>query len=231
MKKLPQIKWLSLLVLLFPQLLLSQNQKTQFDAVYGLDSKLYNGYIYNGQYGSKVGGSPFLYEDFEEGSLSLEDKEYQHIWLNYDIYNQKVVLKFVNNSGAWQHIEIPLFKLDHFSIGEHYFKMISKNDSSFQIYQSIGQMPYMFYVSHHKNMNLENASSQYEYRFSKDFTQVFWWKDELNVIELKRNKSLLENLNKEQQQTTRKWLRQNKMKVQKATYLQLELLSQYLHQL
>lgn len=231
MKTLSKISCLLLLVLSFSQSLRAQSQKKQFDAVYGLDSKLYNGYVYNGQYGSKVRGIPFVYQEFKEGTLSLEGKAYTDLQLNYDIYNQKVVLKFINNSGAWQHIEIPLFKLDHFSIGEHDFKMISKNDSSFQIYQSIGQMPYMFYVSHHKNMNLDNASSQYEYRFSKDFTQVFWWKDELNVIELKRNKSLLENLDKKQQQSARKWLRQKKVKIQKATAAQLELFSKYLHQL
>lgn len=140
-----------LLALSFSQVVWTQNQKTQLDAVYGLDSKLYNGYVYNGEYGLKVDGIPFLYQEFEEGSLSLEGKEYDGLQLNYDIYNQKLVLKFKTSSGALQFIEIPLFKLNHFSIGAHDFKMISKSDSSFQIYQSIGRAPYRFYVSHQKN--------------------------------------------------------------------------------
>jgi len=213
------------------QIAFSQSLKEKYDAIYGLNTKLYNGYVYKGNYGSKVQGQPFLYKDFTRGDVILENKKYHDLLLNYDIYNQLLILKFNTPTGAEKTIELPFFKLTEFNIGEDHFVLKAQSDSSYQVYQLIGEKQNTFWLKHEKKLQLETISQQYEFQFTRDFISIYFAPDPNQLIELNRNKSLIKLFERDQQQKLKRWLRKNRFKIHKVTPEQLKLLAQYINQL
>lgn len=209
----------------------SQNLKEQFNNIYGLDNKLYNGFVYSDNFGSFVKGNPFINDEFGYGSLVLDSNRYQNILLNYDIYNQVLVLKFHSSIGAELMIEIPFFKVSEFTINEDVFRIIPQSDGTYKVYQIIGNESFKLWVTHKKNLNIENVSQQYKYQFSRDFIQVLYKKQYGEFIELKSNKDLISLQESDKQTLIKKWLRKNKIKIHKSNPDQLKLVSQYLNQL
>jgi len=94
----------------------AQMSLRNFDAVYGLDTKLYNGRVYSGYYNSFVKGHQF-YEgkEFQNGQLITGGQLYKGKNLNYDIYQQKLLLSFKSTEHGHQIIELPLEHIRSFS--------------------------------------------------------------------------------------------------------------------
>jgi len=231
LKQLTKIGFIFYCCIFFFQIAEAQNFKSHFDQIYGLDSKLYNGYVYNGFYGSTVKGQPFLYTDYLKGDITLEGKKYQNLLLNYDVFNQLLVLKFKTTTGADMTIELPFFKISEFNIGENHFILQEQSDSSFQIYQIIGNKQKAFWLKHEKKLELETISQQYEYQFTRGFIRFYYAINPNQLVELNKNKSLVKLIEKEKQKQLKRWLRKKRIKIHKATPQQLKSLSQYLNQL
>lgn len=213
------------------QIVSSQSLKEQFDAIYGLNPQLYNGYVYQGNYGPKVKDQPFLYQDFIKGDVVLEGKKYHDLLLNYDVFNQLLILKFNTPTGGEKTIELPFFKLTEFNIGEDHFVLKAQSDSSYQVYQLIGNKQNTFWLKHEKKLLLETVTQQYEYQFSRDYIGLYFAPNPKQLIELTKNKSLIKLFERDQQQKLKRWLRKNRFNIRKVTPEQLKLLAQYIDQL
>jgi len=69
----------------------------EYDHVYGLDPALYNGRIYTYAAPRNTTGDPFLSgADYCKGHITIEGKIYDGLNLNYDIFNQQILLKYDN---------------------------------------------------------------------------------------------------------------------------------------
>jgi hypothetical protein len=168
-----------LLALLIPYsgLLLSQDVFEELDRIYGPDPLLFNGkkYTYfmpagiegdqyfesagfvNGEVVVKwVDGKVVSWKSGENGSDFL---------LNYDIYNQKLLLKFIDETGAEQIIELSEAWLDSFSLENAHFKYV-KTDNTSRIYQVLGNNEFRVFYYWRKNLKLNSSSATAHYAFS-----------------------------------------------------------------
>jgi hypothetical protein len=102
------------------------NSKTYWNALYqslvnayGFDQVLVNGIGYEDEYRGSV-GHPFLYEQFNKGSLVFREREYQGVDIKYDIHKQRVILYVrQNNLNTW--IIPPNDFISAFHIGDQLF--------------------------------------------------------------------------------------------------------------
>ena len=91
---------------------------------------------------SNTGGNQYFSGPrFETGSATIRSVTYNGLALNYDIYNQKLILEYKNNLGATSLIIISDAWLETFSFKGLNFELISSQDTLKRIYQVLGTGP------------------------------------------------------------------------------------------
>ena len=159
----------SLLVIIlffFSGKLISQETAKEMDLAYGLDPLLYNGKIYTYFLPAGTGGNQFfLSTDYFLGEVTIKGKLFEGITLNYDIYNQQLLLQYAGETGAFNIIEISKAWLESFSIGPMNFKFITHKNES-RIYQVLGDGPLHILYYWRKNLKLSNSAVAADYTFS-----------------------------------------------------------------
>ena len=222
---------IALILLLGLPPLMCQNLKESLDATYGLCPKLYNGKLYADSYNRDVKGHPFLMQPvYESGQLKLRQGNFPDLKLNYDIYTQKVLLKFETQNKAYRQIEIPLEHLLEFNLQKRNFVNLPEEDKSFQIYQVIGDQETRFYIHWYKKLETVKSSSTYKHEFT-DAKKTFYLVRKDQLTALSNNKSLRLCFPEEQHATIKKWMKSQGINLKKASDQQILMLSQYLNSL
>jgi hypothetical protein len=85
--------------------------------------------------------------------------------LNYDVFNQKLLLKYNDESGAEMIIEVSEAWLEGFSLGESEFKCLDINGEK-RIFQVLGDGPYFILYGWRKSLDLNNSVGAERYVFS-----------------------------------------------------------------
>jgi hypothetical protein len=167
---------LLLLALLVPYsgLLISQDVFEEYDHVYGPDPLLYNGKKYTYFMPASIEGNQyFASADFGKGEVAVRwsggqvvgwKSQYDFL-LNYDIYNQKLLLKFNDETGAEQIIELSEAWLDGFNLENAHFKYVEINNST-RIYQVLGNNDIRVFYFWRKTLKLNNSTGAAHYAFS-----------------------------------------------------------------
>jgi hypothetical protein len=192
----------------------AQSSSPGIDTIYGSDQLLFNGrqYIYQIPPGS--GGNPFLSgPEFQKGWITIADRQYQQLDLNYDIVNQVLLLKYIDQLGYTIVIEVSESWLTSFGIGASEFEFIRQNNKPF-IYQVIQGKNVKVRYHWHKELKLENVMTnasytfmgpgktnflvirgkEYEYKKNRDFVKVFDPAIQMNISKyLKNNKIKVNN--------------------------------------
>lgn len=211
--------------------LMCQDLKENLDATYGLSPKLYNGKLYADSYNRDVNGHPFLmHPDYENGHLKLRQGKFRDLKLNYDIYTQKVLLKFETQNKASRQIEIPLEHLLEFNLQERHFVNLQEEDQSFQIYQVIGGQETKFYIHWYKKLETVKSSSSFKHEFT-EARKTFYLVRKEQLTALSNNKSLRLCFPEEQHADIKKWMKSQGINLKKASDQQILMLSQYLDSL
>jgi hypothetical protein len=79
----------------------AQQNKICTSEVYGSDPLLYNGRVYRFFTPLNTLGNQFFADpQFETGSVTIRGVTYTTLNINYDIYNQQLILEYKNNFGA-----------------------------------------------------------------------------------------------------------------------------------
>lgn len=227
------LKFISILVLCFLGVhdLYSQTLKEKIDAIYGLSPILYNGKIYSEFYGDKVKGHQFLLEKQTiKGDLIVQNQSFKNQQLNLDIYQQKVLLKYSDQNNAIQLIEISQHHLSEFSLEEKNFRVALEADSSFIIYQIIGNGSHQIFLNWYKKLQTISSNSSYDYQFSEAKKWMYLVIDS-QWLSITNNKSLIKKIEEAKQKDLKRWLKENRIKIQKANDHQLYFLTNYLDSL
>jgi hypothetical protein len=87
---------------------------------YGLDQLLVNGRYYEDMYLKKVGHPFLLQEQLSEGSILYRGNEYARLQMNYNIYDQELVVLIENNNEKVKIVPLNDF-VTTFSIHNKYF--------------------------------------------------------------------------------------------------------------
>lgn len=178
------IKYSLLLVFfcLFSETIVSQGTFKELDKAYGLDPAVFNGRKYSYFLPSGTGGHQYLYSmEFVAGGMEIRGKgeevkrgKGEEYLLNYDIYNQKVLLKFEDESQAVQIIEFPQDWLNSFSLGEVQFKIIQYEGQE-RVFQALGHGKYQILFYWRKDLNLSNSTGYATYSFSSPIKTKYVW--------------------------------------------------------
>lgn len=164
----------------------SQDAYSELDKVYGHDPSIYNGKKYSYFLPSGTGGDQFFtsaefvkggvvvkggsgdggtWGQGEEGTWGRGERWYYDLDLNYDVYNQKLLLQYMDETGASQIIEVSEAWLEGFTLGEKEFRYL-KFDNGIRIFQVLGDGRYRVLYHWRKNFNLGNSAGHSIYTFS-----------------------------------------------------------------
>ncbi len=199
-----------------PGSLASQNTAGILDRAYGPDQTLCNGKKYNcflppGTLGHQYLDSP----DFQQGGVTLREKSYSGVLLNYDIFNQQLLLKFDDESGALNIIEISQAWLKSFRLGSKTFELLS-TDQNPGIYQVLGEGPVKICYFWRKNLNLVSAIGSSNYTFTKASKDSYvYMGGQLRPFSTKR--SFIRLFAPEHRQEIKSWLRKNRIRINKSS--------------
>ena len=208
----------------------AQQLKVEFDEVYSMDPELYNGRVFNEIYRIGVYGNQFFSdEEFLKGDLGLRHQVYKDQELNYDVYRQKLLLSFNNDINARVVIEVPLLNTQFFYLGDRYFEVLPWEDSK-MIFQVFGVEKCKILIKWSKSLSTKSQTGSFQRKFS-DLKKQIWFLKNGEYHHVKKNKSLIELFESEQQANLQKWFKSNRVKIQKANDADLKLLAEYCRKL
>ncbi len=152
-------------------LIYSQNKN--FDEYYGVNQDLVSGFQYAYAYQQFVGNPFFFNENFVLGEVKIKDKIYSNLALKYDIYHQKVVLKYQNNFGAVQQVELVDSMVNGFSLNHIRFVQVKLEDKGVKYVEVVNQGKLQGGYFWSKELKLHTGSGDAQYHFSNDKSKFY----------------------------------------------------------
>ena len=196
------------------------------DQVYGYDPLLYNGMAYYYYAPPHTTGTQYLFTQFDtDGTITLRGITYSHLALNFDIFNQQLVLKYTNSIGSPALIQISFAWLETFEIEGLHFEIIASADSTKEIYQVLGTGSSKILYSQNKKLLIENFKSTDRY-FSR-IQRLMYVYNGTGKIKYKNNRTFVAAFAAAQRDLIRKYIRKHNLMVQKATDQQMTELINY----
>jgi hypothetical protein len=208
--------FLIIILFSFSETIQSQNVSKDYDQVYGLDQTLCNGKKYNYFATPGTSGHQYLLSPgFETGSVTLKGKIYQDIILNFDIFNQQLLLQFSDGTGKVNIIEVSQAWLQGFRLGKRNFELLTlEKDPCF--YQVLGEAPVRILYYWRKSLNLSNTIGTSNYVFSAAVRDSFVLMDgKLKPFNSKR--SLIRLFEAGHRQEIKSYIRKHKIRIRKAS--------------
>lgn len=216
-----------ILLALNPLIIFGQNFEGNRNHLYGYDPLLFNGKVYTFLPGPGTEGTPFLFDQFDvHGSVTLRGVVYPDVSINYDIYNQQLVLKYSNTVGSESRIELSKAWLETFEIEGMHFEILSKADTTKRIFQVLGNGPAKIAYYRWKNLLLDTRTSSRNHFFTDPILErylVFGDK----ILKYKNNKTFIASFGTANQDLIKKYLRKQSIKVKRATDYQMTELINY----
>ena len=105
------------------------------DRAFGQDQELVNGLQYYNHHPKSM-GTPYLLDGFvRQGWVSIRGVIYNPVWLRYDIHSQQVEVEYTTLNGADNQVVLVSDRVDHFQMGEYFFRNLSLQGEEEQFYQ------------------------------------------------------------------------------------------------
>jgi hypothetical protein len=195
----------------------AQQKSNETDKIYGSDPLLYNGRYYTFFPPLNTLGNQYLADgQFDTGSVTLRGVRYSDLNLNYDIYNQNLVLKYNNNLGSAGLIVLSDAWLEEFTFKGKSFKLIQTVDTLKRICQVIGTGRSRIFYFWRKDLNLDNFYGAKNHIFSTPRKEMKIGTD--NHFDLFwNNKSFCSLFGPEKKNEIRNYIRKYNINVKKAT--------------
>ena len=201
---------------LFIKILNAQEINQGFDKVYGLDPHLYNGKIYNYFVEINTRGNQFLSgNEFIVGSVRIKGVTYPDVLLNYDIFNQQVLLKSQNSLYSNSIIALSQGWLEGFSLGSANFEIISFRDTSQKICQVSGNSDIRILTCWRKEHKIEYYYTTPIYVFSLPEKEMYLQIGP-DIKHFSNNRSYISCFGRTAQAVLKNYMRQHKVNVKKA---------------
>ncbi|MEE4197808.1 MAG: hypothetical protein V2I54_09195 [Bacteroidales bacterium] len=222
-----------LIILIFQIFLhhLTTHSQETIDSIYGLDPVLYNGKVYSYRTPPSVQGSQYLTQrEFVPGEVIIQDKTYTHHLLNYDIFNQEILLQFETDYKTAT-IQLNKEKVDAFTLDSRTFKLIQNEEkNTYEIFQFFGRGKYVVLYFWEKNLELIDRSGDSYWSFSKpQKTMYLQFNNEKHRF--RNNRTFLTHFTKSQKQEIKTYLKQNKLNLKRITDTELNQIIHFCNQL
>jgi hypothetical protein len=207
---------LLLFMLLSVSVVTAQKVSISTEKVYGYDPLLYNGRYYTFLPPLNTGGNQyFTGQQFENGSVTIRGISYSDLAINYDLYNQQLILKYRNRLGASTLIIVSDAWLESFSFRNMRFEVIAAQDSLKKIFQVLGNGPIKILYYWGKKLNLDDFLGAKNFVFTapiKEMNLFFGGR----ILKYRNNRTFNSLFDPEKRTSVREYLNKNKVNVKKA---------------
>ena len=187
------------------------------DSVFGFDQVLYNGRVYTFQVPQNAKGNPMFFEKgFESGTLTVEGKTYENLALNYDVFNQLLLLRYIDHRQSSIVLAVSESGVTDFTIGGSGFEMIYHPGNKPVICQLFKGERIAVRYYWRKTLKLDNTFGTQVYMFSVPL------REQTVTVEgreqpYRNNKEFLHVFKPSIQSNINNYLKINKIKVSKAS--------------
>lgn len=210
-------KILTIIFIFLSGLHFAKGQNTSVsNSFFGLNPILYNGEYYTYSPPSNTRGNQFLKKtQFSIGSVTIRNKVYDSLLLNYDVYNQELILKFKTLNGNSLLISLSKAWLSSFSIDDKNFEIRKFNGNNNEIFQLLGNNKYHILYHWTKTFAFNSTPGKSFYLFSKAIKQPYLEKDN-KLFAFKNNKQFIRLFPKHFQRKIHSFLKNKQINVKKA---------------
>jgi hypothetical protein len=208
---------------------ISENNIHLFDAKYGKDPELFKGIKYT-DYRRVDFGHSFIYtENSLEGSLSYKGVVYENVILNYDVFEQVLLLTYKNNIGALVQLVLLTRYVDSFTIGNDTFIKNTYTELSVPFIRLFGdENGVQCIITYEKDYSFNNKASESGFGYSELIMKKYLLVDK-KPIRLTRKKQLINYLPENKKELCKAYLKKVKMKFRQMNEIQLVSLCHYLN--
>jgi hypothetical protein len=187
------------------------------DDVYGFDPMLYNGRYYTFFSPLNARGNQYLNDrQFESGTVTLYGRTYSDLSLNYDIYNQQLLMKYAEDNGITKVIIISDAWLESFSINDKNFRILQVSENEKRICQKIGMGPTCILYFWRKSMQVTNVVDGTVMSFSKPSREMNLL-TKGKIVRYRNNRSFINLFESEDKENIRKYFRTHRINVKKSS--------------
>lgn len=185
-------------------------------STYGSDPLLYNGKLYTFFLPQNTGGSQFYFgPQFETGSVTIRGVTFSNLLLNYDVFNQKLILKYRDKENVHKLLMISDAWLEKFSLRDIHFELVNVQDTLKQISQVMGTGSIRIFYFWEKRLGLDNFHGAKNHVFSSPIKEMNLSIDR-QIKRYWNNKSFCILFDAERRDKVKKYLRENNVNVKKA---------------
>lgn len=193
---------------------ISQDFNTYIDSVYGLNPNLYNGQHNPNNIPANIKGHAFFKEkDYRNGTVTLNGKIFKNTLLNYDVYNQDILMSYTDKYGSESILKLSNLNIESFSILDKKFEVFGDQN---KIYQSIGDGKIKVFYAWMKIIQFKSTNDYRNYRFSKLIQTRYIFQNN-KLCSYKNNRSFLKCFDEKLRLEVKAYMKKNKIKVKKAS--------------
>jgi len=198
----------------------AQHKILAADNVYGSDPLLYNGRVYTAFYGMRAENNQYLVcSQFEPGSVTIHGVTFTDLLLNYDIYNQQLLLEYTGNPGFTFAIILSDAWLETFSIKDKKFRIFPVSDEVNRIYQEIGsdQTRILYFWKKYLQFDNTSGSSKNSKRTFSNPSREMSLLTDGKIIKYWNNRSFVNLFNPEKKKEIREYINSRHINLKKAS--------------
>lgn len=203
--------------------------RAYFDRTYGSDYNLLNGRQYYLYYSSN--SHPFLNtEQSLPGGLVIRGMSYQGVPINYDLFQQEVILQYITSSGETRHVILNRELVDEFILDDRVFRSVQvdgRQDGYAQVIEAGGLSFYIFYI---KKLNYTPSTNTTPYHYTRASKRIYLDTGE-HVSPVSSRNSFLQLFEPGQLANIKQFMRRGNLRLKKATDAELKALLDYCSQL
>lgn len=183
---------------------------------FGLDQELYNGLLYYKQQVNYKGDPFFPMDSFYGGSVSIGGKEYDQLSLKYSAYSQSLVLEYTDYEGRYNQLELIGTRIDSFRLGAYSFKKLSLLSHEPMYYQEMKAGALTCYIHWRKDIHATSNDLTYSYEYTRSQGR-FYIKYQGEIRSFTNRNSYLSVFPESSEQAIKKYFRQQRLSVKKAS--------------
>ncbi|MBN2349219.1 MAG: hypothetical protein JXJ22_10295 [Bacteroidales bacterium] len=150
-----------------------QNLKINFEYAYGLDQDLINGFRYRDRYPDADGHPFFGINQFSEGKVIINGKEYRNLLLKYDIVEQDIILQYKNSVNGIEQIQLNTEKIPAFELNGKLFRQYEFPVTGRNYFQQITNGKIQCLYLWEKELNISGSANRGYYNYSKQRKRSF----------------------------------------------------------
>ncbi len=150
-----------------------------------------------------------------EGSVTIRGTCYQNLRLNFDILNQQLLLKYKDDAGAVNILEVSKAWLEGFSLGTMNFEYLSPEQNP-RFFQVLGSGSYHILYYWRKSLDMVAAVGSSDFTFSAAVRDSYVLMNG-QLRPFRNRHGLVRIFDRSHRQEIKSYLNRNKIKVHKAS--------------